>query len=96
MWHHRFWWAFKAWITSPRASSERLIFWASFSLSPSAPDFHTLSEPAKSTRFSLPVKERVSAPKNETRNFCSSIENCKRKLQGFSNEVFSCMSSKYS
>lgn len=46
--------ALSAWITSPSASRERLIFWASFSLSPSAPDFHTLSEPARSTRFNLP------------------------------------------
>lgn len=46
--------ALSAWMTSPSASKERLIFWASFSLSPSAPDFQTLSEPARSTRFNLP------------------------------------------
>uniref|UniRef100_A0A8C5FEC0 Uncharacterized protein n=1 Tax=Gadus morhua TaxID=8049 RepID=A0A8C5FEC0_GADMO len=48
------WLPLRAWITSPSASRERFIFWASFSLSPSAPDFHTLSDPARSTRFNLP------------------------------------------
>uniref|UniRef100_A0A3B1K679 Uncharacterized protein n=1 Tax=Astyanax mexicanus TaxID=7994 RepID=A0A3B1K679_ASTMX len=54
------WRPLRAWMTSPRASSERLMFWASFRRSPSAPDFHTRSEPARSTRFSLPTTQRVT------------------------------------
>uniref|UniRef100_A0A8C8RFC1 Uncharacterized protein n=1 Tax=Pelusios castaneus TaxID=367368 RepID=A0A8C8RFC1_9SAUR len=46
--------ALRAWITSPRASRDLLMFWASFSRSPCAPDFQTRSEPARSTRFSFP------------------------------------------
>lgn len=49
--------ALRAWMTSPSDSRERLMFWASFSLSPSAPDFQTLSEPARSTRFNFPVEK---------------------------------------
>lgn len=55
------WRALSACITSPSDRRERLIFWASFSLSPSAPDFQTLSEPARSTRFNLPDERKVQS-----------------------------------
>ena len=37
----------------PKASSERLMFVASWNRMPSEPDFFTRSEPARSTTFSL-------------------------------------------
>ena len=45
-------------MTSPRAERLLLILWVSLSRAPSAPDLLTRSEPAKSTRFSLPAKYR--------------------------------------
>lgn len=45
----------RAAITSPRADSDLLMCCASRRRLPSAPDFPTRSEPAKSTRFSFPV-----------------------------------------
>uniref|UniRef100_A0A3Q3GSV3 Uncharacterized protein n=1 Tax=Labrus bergylta TaxID=56723 RepID=A0A3Q3GSV3_9LABR len=42
-------------MTFPKADRDRLIFVASFSLSPAAPVLVCRSLPAKSTRFSLPT-----------------------------------------
>jgi len=42
-------------ITFPNAESDKLIFWASFNRVPSALVFACLSDPAKSTKFSLPA-----------------------------------------
>jgi len=42
-------------MTSPSALRDLLIAVASFSRSPCAPDLSTLSDPAKSTRVSLPT-----------------------------------------
>ncbi len=43
-------------MTSPSADSDLFICWASFSLSPTASDFSTLSLPAKSTRWRQPLR----------------------------------------
>ena len=49
-------------MTLPRAESERLIFVASLSLSPSAPVLACLSDPARSTKLSLPTVMWGSPP----------------------------------
>jgi hypothetical protein len=41
-------------MTLPKADSDKLIFVASFILSPVAPVLFALSDPAKSTKFSFP------------------------------------------
>ena len=51
----------KAEITLPRADKDKLIFVASFNLSPDAPVLDWRSLPAKSTKFSLPAR-RCSSP----------------------------------
>ena len=48
----------RACITSPKLDKDLLMFWASLSLVPSAPDLLTLSDPAKSTRFNLPEEKK--------------------------------------
>uniref|UniRef100_A0A3B4A8V7 Uncharacterized protein n=1 Tax=Periophthalmus magnuspinnatus TaxID=409849 RepID=A0A3B4A8V7_9GOBI len=50
-------------MTFPRADSDRFIFVASFSLSPCAPVLACLSLPAKSTRFSFPMRMWLSPSK---------------------------------
>jgi len=42
-------------VELPRQDKERLIFFASSRVSPTAPDLPTFSHPARSTRLSLPV-----------------------------------------
>ena len=42
-------------MTSPRADKDLLMLWASFKRSAVAPVLSALSEPARSTRDSLPV-----------------------------------------
>jgi len=44
----------KALITLPRQESDKLIFLASSKVSPTAPEFLTFSEPARSIKFNFP------------------------------------------
>lgn len=48
----------RALMTSPSADSDLLIHWASRRRLPSAPDLAIRSEPARSTRFSLPAIDK--------------------------------------
>lgn len=52
----------KAEITFPKADSDKLILVASFNLAPSAWVFDYFSEPARSTKFNLPVLNDSSLP----------------------------------
>ena len=51
-------------MTFPRQDKERLIFFASYNVSPSAPDFETFSLPARSTRYNFPFLILPSAEKD--------------------------------
>ena len=49
-----------AWITFPKAESDKFIFFASSNVSPTAPVFDTFSLPAKSTKFNIPFLIKFS------------------------------------
>lgn len=60
----------RALMTSPSADSDLLMHWASRRRLPSAPDLAIRSEPARSTRFSLPAIDKWLF------HICISIERC--------------------